>query len=227
MTAFFQTAHDFTARWEGGLSDHPADPGGLTKYGVSLRWVQDLARQAREDCLRQARSCDGCTDARTPKCGYHSLDMDTDGDVDSDDIRACTKAQAAALFKKHFWDKLGCSGLPLPLAVTLYDGAVNMGPARAVRQMQRGMNAVGEAELDAYAAIAEDGVMGPRTAQLAEALEQVGKHWFAARQILRLRDTFYRDLAARRPSMQVFLAGWRNRVKGMNQYLAELEREDS
>ncbi len=227
MTAFFQKAHDFTARWEGGLSDHPADPGGLTKYGVSLRWVQNLARQAREDCLRQARSCDGCTDARTSKCGYHSLDMDMDGDVDGDDIRACTKAQAAALFKKHFWDKLGCSGLPLPLAVTLYDAAVNMGPARAVRQMQRAMNTVGDAELDAYAAIAEDGVMGPRTAQLAEALEQGGKHWFAARQTLRLRDTFYRDLAARRPSMQVFLAGWRNRVKAMNQYLAELEREDS
>ena len=96
MTAFFQKAHDFTARWEGGLSDHPADPGGLTKYGVSLRWVQDLARQAREDCLRQARSCDGCSDARTQRCGYASLDMDMDGDVDGDDIRACTKAQAAA-----------------------------------------------------------------------------------------------------------------------------------
>ena len=226
MTAFFQKAHDFTARWEGGLSDHPADPGGLTKYGVSLRWVQDLARQAREDCLRQARSCDGCSDARTPRCGYASLDMDMDGDVDGDDIRACTKAQAAALFKKHFWDKLGCGGLALPLAVTLYDGAVNMGPARAVRQMQRAMNTVGEAELDHYVPIAEDGVMGPRTGQLAEALEQSGKHWFAARQVLRLRDTFYRDLAARRPSLQVFLAGWRNRVKALNQYLAELERED-
>ena len=101
-----------------------------------------------------------------------------------------------------------------------------MGPARAVRQMQRAMNTVGEAELDHYVPIAEDGVMGPRTGQLAEALEQSGKHWFAARQVLRLRDTFYRDLAARRPSLQVFLAGWRNRVKALNQYLAELERED-
>ena len=63
-----------------------------------------------------------------------------DGDVDADDIRACTRAQAAALFKRHFWDALGCAALPLPLAVTLYDGAVNMGPGRAVRQMQRGMN---------------------------------------------------------------------------------------
>lgn len=44
MPNLFDTAHAFTARWEGGLTDHPADPGGLTKYGVSLRWVQDLAQ---------------------------------------------------------------------------------------------------------------------------------------------------------------------------------------
>ena len=227
MSNFFQKAHEFTARWEGGLTDHPSDPGGLTNHGVSLRWVQDLARQAREDCQRQARSCDGCNAMRTSKCGYYRLDMDMDGDVDADDIRACTKAQAAALFKKHFWNKLACDGLPLPLAVTLYDGAVNMGPARAVRQMQRAMNTVGESELDRYAPIAEDGIMGPRTAQLAEALEQIGQQWYAARQILRLRDAFYRDLAARRPSMQVFLNGWRNRVKALGQYLGELEREEN
>lgn len=223
----FETAHAFTARWEGGLTDHPADPGGLTNYGISLRWVEDLARQAREECLRQRRCCDGCSVARTPACGFSELDMDMDGDVDADDIRACTRAQAAALFKKHFWDRLGCAVLPLPLAVVLYDGAVNMGAARSARQLQQGMNAVGEGQLDRFAAIAEDGVSGPRTAELAEALEAANQHWFAARQVLRLRDAFYRNLAARRPSMKVFLAGWRNRVKALAQYLAELEREEN
>lgn len=42
MSEAFQLAHAFTARWEGGLSDHPSDPGGITNHGVSLRWVQDL-----------------------------------------------------------------------------------------------------------------------------------------------------------------------------------------
>ncbi len=73
--------------------------------------------------------------------------------------------------------------------------------------------------------IAEDGISGPRTAELAEALESANLQWFAARQILRLRDAFYRDLAARRPSLKVFLEGWRNRVKALAQYLGELERE--
>lgn len=224
MSDAFQLAHAFTARWEGGLSDHPSDPGGITNHGVSLRWVQDLARQAREECRRLFRSCDGCRERATTRCGWHSLDLDTDGDVDADDIRACTKAQAAALFRTHFWDKLSCKALPLPLAVALYDGAVNMGPARAVRQLQQAMNTTGEAQLDHYSPIAEDGIMGPRTRELAEALTGAHLDFYAARLSLRLRETFYRDLAARRPSMKAFLPGWRNRARALAQYLEELER---
>lgn len=180
MSNAFQLAHAFTARWEGGLSENPADPGGITKYGVSLRWVQDLAGRRARECRRLARTCDGCAARATSECGYYSLDLDMDGDLDADDIRACTKAQAAVLFKKHFWDRLGCRNLPLPLAVTLYDGAVNMGPARAVRQLQKAMNTTGDAQLDHYTFIAEDGIMGPRTDELAEALRETGLEFFAA-----------------------------------------------
>ena len=144
----FTLAHTFTARWEGGLSDHEADPGGITNHGISLRWVTDLARQAKERCLRDARQCDTCPRRTGPDCDYFSLDLDNDGDIDADDIRACTKEQAARLFRRHFWEALGCDRLPLPLAVTLYDGAVNMGASRAVKQLQEAMNATGETQLD-------------------------------------------------------------------------------
>ena len=30
--AEFDIAHSFTAHWEGGLTNHPADPGLITKY---------------------------------------------------------------------------------------------------------------------------------------------------------------------------------------------------
>ena len=96
----FTLAHTFTARWEGGLSDHEADPGGITNHGISLRWVTDLARQARERCLRDARQCDTCPRRTGPDCDYFSLDLDNDGDIDADDIRACTKEQAARLLKE-------------------------------------------------------------------------------------------------------------------------------
>jgi lysozyme family protein len=31
----FETCNAITAKWEGGWSDHPADPGGKTMYGVT------------------------------------------------------------------------------------------------------------------------------------------------------------------------------------------------
>lgn len=32
----FPRCHDVTAKWEGGWSDHPSDPGGKTMYGITL-----------------------------------------------------------------------------------------------------------------------------------------------------------------------------------------------
>ncbi|WP_346667589.1 glycosyl hydrolase 108 family protein [uncultured Desulfovibrio sp.] len=225
MPTAFERAHAFTARWEGGLVDHPDDPGGITNHGVSFRWVKELAEEARRRCLGEGRHCENCSRQGGPRCEMRALDMDTDGDVDADDIRACTKEQAAALFRRHFWDKLACDALPLPLAVTLYDGAVNMGPARAVRQLQAALNLVGENRLDIFEPLDEDGILGLRTREMAQAIARIDADFYTARQSLRQRDAFYRQLAARRPSMQAFLNGWRNRVKALGEYLAELERE--
>lgn len=38
----FETALTHLLRWEGGLVNNPKDPGGLTKYGISLRAYPDL-----------------------------------------------------------------------------------------------------------------------------------------------------------------------------------------
>lgn len=39
MTDRFEICHAITAKWEGGWSDHPADPGGKTMYGITeARW---------------------------------------------------------------------------------------------------------------------------------------------------------------------------------------------
>jgi lysozyme family protein len=35
ITAKFRRCHTVTARWEGGWSDHKADPGGKTMYGIT------------------------------------------------------------------------------------------------------------------------------------------------------------------------------------------------
>ena len=42
MSASFNKAVKFTLSWEGGLSEHSNDPGGLTKYGISSRQYPHL-----------------------------------------------------------------------------------------------------------------------------------------------------------------------------------------
>lgn len=42
MTPDFLKAVDLIFKHEGGLVDHPADPGGLTKYGISQRAYPDV-----------------------------------------------------------------------------------------------------------------------------------------------------------------------------------------
>jgi len=44
----FEKCHAVTAKWEGGWSDHPADPGGKTMYGITEAvyhaWLRARAR---------------------------------------------------------------------------------------------------------------------------------------------------------------------------------------
>ena len=40
----FRTALDYIFKFEGGLVDHPKDPGGITKYGISLRAYPELGK---------------------------------------------------------------------------------------------------------------------------------------------------------------------------------------
>ena len=100
----------FVERWEGGFVADPRDPGGATKYGISLRFLRSLV----------------------PELG----DVDGDGDIDADDILAITPERARALYKAHFWDPLDLDGLGAQLALPLFDTAVNMGHRRAVTVCQ-------------------------------------------------------------------------------------------
>lgn len=48
LSARFMRCHTVTAKWEGGWSNHPADPGGKTMYGVTQatydRWMKKHGR---------------------------------------------------------------------------------------------------------------------------------------------------------------------------------------
>ena len=114
----FDRAIRVVLRHEGGYSDDPHDPGGATKYGVSLRYLQSL--------------------------GLHVGDVDQDGDVDKEDIRQLPLDKAIAIYKTHWWDRYGYGRLPEALAVKVFDLAVNVGPTTAHRMLQRALVACGK-----------------------------------------------------------------------------------
>ena len=130
----FMQAVETVLAHEGGFADDPADPGGATNWGVSLRFL--LAQGALD--------------------GPAEYDFDGDGDVDAEDVRAMTRADAIEIYRRHFWDKYDYGRLPSGIGAKVFDLAITMGGAQAHRLLQRACRACGE-HVDA------DGILGPVT----------------------------------------------------------------
>lgn len=92
---------------EGGFVNDPDDPGGATKYGVTLATLRGLNR-----------------------------DVNRDGKVDVADVRVLTRDDARQIFIEHYFRKPRLDQLPGVLHATLFDMQVNAG-ANAVRILQR------------------------------------------------------------------------------------------
>ncbi len=94
-------------RREGGFVNDPDDPGGATKYGVTLDTMRRLG-----------------------------LDLDKDGDVDVRDVRRMTVAKAVEIYKKHYFEAPGIEKLPSVIQASVFDMYVNAG-SNAVKLLQR------------------------------------------------------------------------------------------
>ena len=186
----FERAHAFTSKWEGGLVDHPADPGGITNYGISFRFLVDYAKNNVE-FLHFIKVLN--EDQQLPT---------------ADTIRKLTKEQATLIYKKAFWFGARCDRMPELVAITHYDFAVNAGVAQAARTLQRVVGAK------------VDGVVGSQTLGILDnACDEIGAYQVAS-DLCDARKKFYEDLVEKKPSSKVFLSGWMNRIKALRKYLA-------
>lgn len=73
------------------------------------------------------------------------------------DIKNLTRDGAIQIYRRDYWDALGCDRFPPVIAIALFDAAVNQGPVAAVRILQRALG------------VAVDGVIGPQTLAAARA----------------------------------------------------------
>jgi lysozyme family protein len=94
-------------RREGGYVNDPDDPGGATKYGVTIHTMRRLG-----------------------------LDLTQDGRVDANDVKALSEGEAVEIFKTHYFAKPRIGELPGPLQARVFDMYVNAG-GNAVKIMQR------------------------------------------------------------------------------------------
>ena len=170
----FEKAHAFVSRMEGGFVDDPADPGGITNYGVSLRFLKSQ--------------------------GLDVGDIDGDGDIDADDIRALTPELAARVLRRVFWDVFPLDIVPDPLAVAVYDTAVNMGIGQASRLTQKALG------------LEADGCWGPMT---WAAIKNCSAPHIVALSLVNYRRARYTALVRNNPALGKFSRGWENRMKAL------------
>lgn len=113
MKTVSEIAKEILAR-EGGYVNDPADPGGATKYGVTIGTMRRLG-----------------------------LDLTRDGRISEADVQALSRSQAEQIFVQEYYEKPGLSLLPEALQASVFDMYVNAG-SNAVRILQRLLNDMGE-----------------------------------------------------------------------------------
>ncbi|PRY78833.1 putative peptidoglycan binding protein [Yoonia maritima] len=109
MQSITEIATDIVAR-EGGYVNDADDPGGATKYGVTVHTLRRLG-----------------------------MDLTGDNEVTDADVRVLTRAHAVSIFVEHYFRAPKIDKLPDAIQASVFDMYVNAG-ASAVRILQRLLN---------------------------------------------------------------------------------------
>jgi len=108
------------------------------------------------------------------------------------EMRSLTRDDVAPLYEKKYWDACKCDELPSGVDYLVFDFAVNSGPGRSVKILQRALG------------LPEDGAIGPVTLQNIDVMDKTEL-------ISRFSDAkkqFYESL----PTFATFGKGWLKRV---------------
>lgn len=170
----FAAAWGFTGRAEGGWQNN-GDRGGETMFGIARNSHPKWPGWVMVDVAK--------ANANFPIC--------INGD-------AALLSMALTFYREEFWNAVCGDALPLPLAVAVFDQAVNFGPPPAIKELQ------------AVLGVTVDGIMGPVTVRAA-----VEMGFPAVESLLRRRVLRYFDDVKKYPEDAKWLPGWMIRVVDM------------
>lgn len=169
---------------EGGFVDHPNDKGGPTKYGIT--------RESYREYIGTSYNGSPVTAAA---------------------IKVISKEFAAKVYEKLYYIAPGINHLPEQIQPIVFDMAVNHGPNRAIRILQRVLWDAG------YNAGSVDGIVGQRTITAAgNAITDLGSMFI--NNIVTHRVWFYEKIIKDDPSQAVFKNGWMKRAESFRQVIA-------
>ncbi len=118
------------------------------------------------------------------------------GEYPTLDIEHITLDDARAIYLRDYWSHVRGDDVPAPLALLVFDAAVNNSPARAVEWLQEAVGA------------AVDGVFGDKTlGAMNDAVAAHGGAWVCAEMLARRTD-----FMARLPTWGTFGLGWARRL---------------
>jgi lysozyme family protein len=112
--------------------------------------------------------------------------------VSEADMKALTPEKVAPMYENKYWNACKCDDLPAGVDYLVFDFAVNAGPGRSIKTLQKALS------------VPEDGVIGPTTLHNIAIMDR-------GELIVRFseaKEEFYKSLK----TFDVFGAGWLNRV---------------
>ena len=126
--------------------------------------------------------------------------------VSVDDVRNLTEGEAREIYETNYLKRPKIDWLDFPYPqVFVMDMAVNHGPGRAIKILQKTINKAG------FGPIGVDGGMGPMTRDAAhQAQSEMGPYFQNA--MVEERKAFYEAIMARDPSQERFRRGWMRRA---------------
>lgn len=110
----------------------------------------------------------------------------------NEDIKNMTRTRAQEIYWRDYWLATGCDKLAPPLALLVFDGAVNCGPRTAVKLLQEVVKTNA------------DGIIGPLTLTAID-------EWYPPgllRGYTQRREQYYRSLS----NFSIYGKGWLNRL---------------
>ena len=123
-----------------------------------------------------------------------------------ENIRGMTRARAAQIYRRDFWDKLRCDELPAGLDLVAFDAAVNSGPSRGAKWLQQALG------------VAVDGKVGLATIGAA-------KNTYTPAAVLRavgFRRAFLKTL----PTWERYKNGWTKRLDSVEAVASAMAGHD-